>query len=388
MAAQNPLIALRNAGKNTEIWWDTSPLLYEEWQKTCGENMPELFHLRQEKEKKSFDSDSLLQGSTTNPPLAWQALEKNPEFWRQWLLSRSTTMADSKEAMWQLYLELARAGATMLLPIFSASNRKRGQICCQVDPRDMTDIDAMMSQAQQIHLVAPNVMVKIPGTREGIECVRLLTGLGIPTNVTLGFTVSQLMAVGEAALAGLQEANKSRGTDLTNWRSCAVMMLGRYEDALPMKEQATQKGIELSEEDIRWAGIAIFRKAHRIFLERKYPSKLMAASMRLGPEVAGEKRVWHLEKLAGSDAVLTVFPNIFEQFVKSYRGLDLPVSINEQIPEQVLNKLLQIPYFVQAFEEQGISQEQFVEHPALQATAASFCEAMDSMETFVRESLS
>ena len=45
-------------------------------------------------------------------------------------------------------------------------------------------------------------MVKLPGTAEGIEAVRILTAEGIPTNVTLGFTVAQLVATGEAAQAG------------------------------------------------------------------------------------------------------------------------------------------------------------------------------------------
>ena len=48
-------------------------------------------------------------------------------------------------------------------------------------------------------------MVKMPGTKEGIEGVRILTAEGVPTNVTLGFTVSQSAAVGEAAQAGLEE---------------------------------------------------------------------------------------------------------------------------------------------------------------------------------------
>ena len=113
----------------------------------------------------------------------------------------------------------------MLAPIFEATDRRRGQICCQVDPRDMTDLPAMLAQGA-IHAARPNIMVKLPGTAEGIEAVRILTAEGIPTNVTLGFTVAQLVATGEAAQAGLAEA-RQRGTDFRNWRSCAVMMFGR-----------------------------------------------------------------------------------------------------------------------------------------------------------------
>ena len=123
------------------------------------------------------------------------------------------------------------------------------------------------------------------------------------------------------------------------------MMLGRYEDAPPFKEQAAERGIELTDADLRWAGIAIFRKAHALFQERGYPSKLMAASMRVGPVVDGQTRVWHLEKLAGADAVLTVFPNIFEAFLTAYAGQDLAPQITDPIPEDVLETPVAHPLF-------------------------------------------
>jgi transaldolase len=202
----------------------------------------------------------------------------------------------------------------------------------------------------------------------------------------LGFTVPQLVAVGEAAQAGLALA-KERGTDLRYWRSCAVMMLGRYEGAPPMRAQAEERGIELTEADLRWAGIAIFRKAHRLFKERGYPSKLMAASMRLGPTVDGVTRVWHLEKLAGADAVLTVFPNVFEAFISSYGDLPLEPQIYEPVPEAVLERLLRIPYFAEAYDENGIAPKDFASHPALEITAASFAEAMVEVEGFAERAV-
>ena len=283
--------------------------------------------------------------------------------------------------MWRVFIEVAARGADILSPIFEATGRQCGQICCQVDPRDMTDTAAMVAQARRVHSARPNIMVKMPGTKEGIEGVRILTAEGIPTNVTLGFTVAQLLAVGEAAQKGLSDA-QATGTDLRNWRSCAVMMLGRYEDHPIFREQAGERGIALTDADLRWAGIAVFRKAYRLFRERGYPSKLMGASMRLGPVVDGASRVWHLEKLAGAEAVLTVFPNIFEAFLRAYEDLPLVPAVDEDVPGDVLERLSRIPYFVQAYDENGIAPDQFVNHPALQATAASFSDAMERIETF------
>ncbi len=389
MAELNPIEKLIDTNPNLEVWWDSSPLIFEEWISSLDPASQEiqLFNVAATNTGSvEFENSSLLRGSTTNQPLTWQVIEENPGYWGRWLDAQLEKQPDlsAKEAMWRLFIEVAARGAALLAPIFEGSGYHQGQICCQVDPRDMTDLEAMLVQARRIHAARPNIMVKMPGTQEGIEGVRILTAEGIPTNVTLGFTVPQLVAVGKAAQAGLALA-RERGTDLRYWRSCAVMMLGRYEGAPPMQIQALERGIELTEAELRWAGIAIFRKAHRIFKERGYPSKLMAASMRLGPTVDGVTRVWHLEKLAGADAVLTVFPNVFEAFISAYGDLPLEPQIDDPVPDEVLEQLLRIPYFAEAYDEDGIAAEDFVHHPALEVTAAAFSEAMAEIEAFSTE---
>ena len=146
--------------------------------------------------------------------------------------------------------------------------------------------------------------------------------------------------------------------------------------------QAQAAGIELSEADIRWAGIAIARKAHRLFRERGYATRLMAASMRIGPTIDGKVHVWHLEKLAGLDGVLTVFPNIFEAFLANYGDRPLEPQIDDPVPDEVLERLLRVPYFAEAYDEHGIAPEDWIHHPALVATANSFVQSMESVEAF------
>ena len=103
-----------------------------------------------------------------------------------------------------------------------------------------------------------------------------------------------------------------------------------------MQSQARALDLELSDADLYWAVIAIFRRAHSIYKERGYPTKLMAASMRLGPTTDGVTRVWHLEKLAGADAVMTVFPNAFEAIIKSYSDIPMEPQIDEPVPGDIL----------------------------------------------------
>ena len=392
MSAVNPIARLQATNPEMEIWFDSSPLVFEDWLKATLPTIPsaaELFKLEPAPTGGvRFAVGSLLQGVTTNQPLTWQVLEKHPAPWRAWLEAeaRKTPGLPVQEAMWRLFIEIAARGAAMVWPLADANRFRCGQICCQVDPRDMTNLDAMLVQARRIHAAAPNIMVKLPGTKEGVDAVRILAAEGVPTNVTLGFTVPQLVAVGEAAKAGLVEAHR-RGTNLRYWRSCAGMMLGRYEDHPLLQAQAKERGITLSVADLRWAGIAIFRKAHQLYRERGYPTKLMAASMRVGPTVDGVMRVWHLEKLAGANAVLTVFPNILEGFLMTYGTAPLPSQIDAPIPADVMERLMRIPYFSEAYDEGGMTPEQFVAHPALQVTAASFAESMVKIEAFAADVL-
>jgi transaldolase len=227
-----------------------------------------------------------------------------------------------------------------------------------------------------------NVMVKMPGTQEGIEGIRILTSLGIPTNATLTFALPQLIAVAEAVMAGLKEA-KSKGTDLSKWRSVVTMMLGRFEDSKGMMDGAKAAGVSLSPADLRWAGIAVFKKAYRLFKERGYQSKMLAASMRIGPQVDGKERVWHVEKLAGGDVVLTIFPNIMEAFLQCYEGEDIPPVMDEDAPKDVIAKLMTIPYFRQGFEEDGLTQEEYISYPPVVETAESFAQATDQLQEHV-----
>jgi transaldolase len=270
----------------------------------------------------------------------------------------------------------------MLMPVFEASGKRYGYICAQVDPRLSHDTEAMVAQAVELNAASPNIMIKMPGTAEGIKGVQQLAARGVPTNLTLAYTVSQLIALAEAAEAGKKEA-EANGVDLSAWRSCATMMLGRFEDHPAFKEQAAAAGVELSETDLRWAGVAVFKKAYQIYKQRGYSTKLLAASMRVGPKEDGKTRIWHLEKFAGGDVVLTIFPNIIEEFILAYRGEEICNHIDEPVPAEVIEKLRRVPYFRQAYDEDGQSPAEYAAYPPLVATADGFVKAMTEFEALV-----
>ena len=97
--------------------------------------------------------------------------------------------------------------------------------------------EIMLRQALELSAISSNVMIKIPGTSQGVEILHELTRRGIPTNCTAAYTVPQFVAVAEAVQSGLLEARAS-GVDLTHWRSVVTYMSTRWENAAVFDEQA------------------------------------------------------------------------------------------------------------------------------------------------------
>ena len=333
MNAQAPLLPttvldrLLSTAPRLEIWWDSSPLIYQHWMEKLIASAPrdkqtvlaaQLLRL--------FDPQNpqktLFTGVTTNPPLSLAAINNNPERWASWINDHVRTHPDqdARQVFWALYKEIIRLGAETYLPVFEASDFAYGHLSGQVDPHYFFDADTMLPQAVELSSLAPNIAIKIPGTQQGMQVIRKLTARGISTNCTAAYTVPQFIAAAEAVQAGLLEA-RANGVDLTGWRSVVTYMSARWESAPEFDEQAKEAGFQLSLEDRRWAAVAIFKQAYRIFRQRAYPSKLLICSLRLGPVVDGVMRCWHMEETAGGNVIFTLPPSFLtELFTKSDRS--------------------------------------------------------------------
>jgi transaldolase len=393
-AKKSPMERFAATNPTCEIWWDSSPLVYDTWsRKTIAETPMErraevaAWHARYYVCEKPLEQ--LFRGVTTNPPLSWAAVGDCPAFWREWAVEekRKNPKVKAHEVWWKMYKEIVRRGAEKYFGVYNRSGYKYGYLSGQVDPRDYANEAAMKAQALEISRIATNVMIKIPGTAQGVKVIKFLTSKGISTNATLCFTVPQYVAVAEAVKEGVQLAKK-KGVTLKRWRSVITAMTARYEELGTLKAEAEQKGIVLTPADIRWSSIAMVKYMLKFLREGKYPSKMLLASMREGPVVDGKMRIWHFEKLAGADAVYTC-PGKYIKMVDDY-CYDIefdPGAWAEPVPDGVLSKLMKLKYFREAYEPYGLKPEQFNRHPSTQATAKEFSKATDAMEKFIAESL-
>ncbi len=391
MQERNLLEELVAVSPGMEIWWDSSPVIYGNW---CKKMLAKAEPGDQDNLKRQFarmynvddPMSQLFRGVTTNPPLSLAAFKDDPPYWQKVAddMIEANGAFDTESLFWTLYKEVVRRGSDMFLPLFEASGHKEGFLSGQCDPRSAFDGEAMLKQAAEIHAVNPNVMVKVPGTAEGYDVIEELTAQGIATNNTLTFVLSQLMDCAKSVERGLARA-KANGVDLSSWRSVITHMEARYGDLGGLRDAGKEVGIELTEGDVRMAELAIFKKACRIIKERDYPSKMLSCSLRVGPTVDGQLRLWHLEEKAGANVVVTCPPSFIDECI-NFPGAEnikfKPNQIEVDPPKDVMDKLLRIPYFSRAYDEDGYARAEYNSHPALVKTAAAFSKATQEMVEF------
>lgn len=387
----SPVERLAQTHPDLEIWWDSSPLVYRRWADRMLEAAePARRPILDEQLRRLYDADqparSVFRGCTTNPPLSWQAIQADVPLWTGWVdaLVAANRGLPPHELAWLTYREVVRRGAELYLPIFEASGGRFGFISGQLDPRLFAETDRMVHDAVELSSLSPNVMIKVPASMQGIDVVRELTARGIATNTTVCFTLPQILASARAAMEGIALARQN-GVDLGRWRAVITMMVGRLTESPVLDLQARRRGIALSWSDRHWFGIAVFRRSYRMLGDGGYASKMLACSLRDGPLVAGTRRFWDVEKIAGGAIVITCPPYVLEPLFGIGEALDFRPEIEDPVPGSVLRAMAQIPYCIQAYDPNGLELEQFNDHPATVDTVQAFAKGFSNLEAFVGE---
>lgn len=391
----NVLEALAQTNPECEIWWDSSPLVYPSWKAQTLAAAPEAKRAEWEAQLTRLYDDATIaangtmgfRGVTTNPPLSLQAVELDPAGWRKLVqdLARANPGLGVEGVYWKMYLELVRKGADAILPVFRASGGKYGMLSGQVDPRFVTDGEAMLEQGLSIAAMGENVMVKLPGSKEGYEVLEELTARGISTNNTTSFTVAQYMRCMAAVTAGLQRA-RAAGVDLAKWRSVITHMSSRLGEKGDWKTEAKLRGMDLSLDEIRDGEEAVLKRAYWYGKNTGHPSKMLQCSMRVEKDRHGRTVSRHIQDFAGGDFVYTCPPSYIAGLMQAQDELGPfdPQAIEREPNKASLEKLLKLPSFRAAYEFEGMKPHEFARYGAFQATATEFAAATRQTVDFVR----
>jgi transaldolase len=388
---ESPVERLIETNPDMEVWWDSSPLIFDQWvDKLVHAAEPSRKAALKEQLLRLYNAEhpeqSVFRGCTTNPPLSWGAIQSDPKYWDEWVrkLCHENPKLDQERLALLTYKEIVRRGSDFYLPMFNATNGRFGWISAQLDPRLFAETDPMIAAADELHSIAANIMIKVPASMQGIEVLKILTSKGISTNTTTCFTLPQIMASADAVMEGLKIAEKNK-VDMSRWRAVCTMMIGRLTENEALDLQADRKNIKLSWQEKHWFGIAVFKRAYRMLTEGGYASKLLSCSMRVGPLVAGKMEYWDIQKIAGGNIVYTCPPYVLEPFFELGDQLSFRAEMDEEVPQNIMDKMLTLPYCIQAYDPNGLALEQFNIHPATISTVQTFSKGFANLETFVGE---
>jgi transaldolase len=313
-------------------------------------------------------------GATTNPQIVVAVLKKEGHLWhdriRQLIAEHAT--ASEHEITWTLVEEMAVRGAALLEPTFERFNGKKGRLSIQTNPQYYRDAEAITRQALRFSALAPNMQVKAPVTAAGLQAIEAATYQGVSINATVSFTVAQMLDVGETIERALAR-READGLDVSRMAPVCTMMVGRLDDW--MYVLAERDAIDIDPTFLGWAGIAAFKKACAIYQARGYRTR---------PLVAAYRHLGHWAEFIGGDVVQTM---PYEWAIKA-NACDIPVIPRMQNPvaPQILEALYtKIPDFRRAYDEQGLTREEFDGYGATVRTLRGFIAAVHDLTGLVRD---
>ncbi|HEX3789460.1 MAG TPA: transaldolase [Pseudonocardiaceae bacterium] len=177
----------------------------------------------------SLISDKHVVGVTTNPTIFAGALSHGESYDEQ-VRELAARGADVHAVVRELTTSDVRNACDLFRSTWEASGHVDGRVSIEVSPQLAHDSDATVAEAQDLWKTVdrPNLLVKIPATKEGLSAITKVTGEGISVNVTLIFSVDRYREVMAAYLAGLELA-RSNGHNLAEIHSVASFFVSRVD---------------------------------------------------------------------------------------------------------------------------------------------------------------
>jgi transaldolase len=168
-------------------------------------------------------------GVTSNPTIFAHALEHGTAYDGQ-IEDLKTYGVSVDEASRVITTYDIRWGCDVLRPVYDATNGQDGRVSLEVDPRMARNTAATIAEARSLWWMVdrPNLLIKIPATREGLPAITQAISEGISVNVTLIFSLQRYGEVIDAYMEGLEKAIAA-GRDLSQIRSVASFFVSRMD---------------------------------------------------------------------------------------------------------------------------------------------------------------
>jgi len=281
--------------------------------------------------KRLIDEDGL-RGMTSNPSIFEKAIGES-KYYSDLLQSlESRTDLDAKGRYEILAISDIQDAADFLRPVYVSSKRRDGYVSLEVSPFLARDTQGTLEEARRLWETVgrENIMIKVPGTTEGIPAFQQLISEAININVTLLFAQEVYEQVADAYIAGLEQL-VARGGDGSKMASVASFFISRIDSLVDSmistrlktaKDDREKAALESIMGKVAIAnGKQTYQRYLRIFGSdrwRKLAAKgaqtqrvLWASTSTKNPNYSD---VLYVEELIGRDTVNTIPPATLDAF--------------------------------------------------------------------------
>lgn len=303
-------------------------------------------------------------GLTSNPTIFEKAIAHSTDYDAEiQSFLRQNPDADAISLYEALAISDIRAAADLMRPIHERTGGRDGFVSLEVSPTLAHNTEGSINEARRLFTTVdrPNVMIKIPGTVEGLPAISTLIGEGININVTLMFSLQHYDNVVNAYMDGLEKL-AGAGGDPSKVASVASFFVSRVDTIFDKALETIGRSEALN---LRGKiGIANAKATYRRF-ETVINSQRFQALAAKGARV--QRPLWaststknpdyrdvlYVEELLGPDTINTLPPVTLEAFkdhglakVRLTEGIDEAVAMLDQLEDlgidyQDLTEILQ-----------------------------------------------
>ena len=267
--------------------------------------------------KKIFENGIL--GITSNPTIFEKAISSSDEY-DQEIKSLSAENKSVLEIYDALTIKDISMAADLLRDTYEKSKHLDGYVSIEVLPEFAHDAEKTIDSARKIfkRIGKPNIMIKVPGTKESAPAVRKLTSEGININVTLLFSTEHYELCANAYINGLKDRAKA-GEDIKDVFSVASVFISRVDTTID--DMLAEKGIN----DLKGAiavsnAKMIYQSFKDIFGKNEFnkikyanPQRVLWASTSTKNPKYNDLK--YVEELVGPNTINTMPPNTMEAFL-------------------------------------------------------------------------
>jgi transaldolase len=246
-------------------------------------------------------------GLTSNPTIFDHAI-KNSSAYDAAIRTKVKEGKSGEELFFELALEDLTRAADLFRPVWDRTRGVDGWVSLEVSPLLAHDTPSTLVAAKALHARAgrPNLLIKIPGTKEGLPAIEEAIFAGIPINVTLLFSSAQYLAAADAFMRGI-ERRVAAGLQ-PEIESVASVFISRWDAAVkdrvpePLRNQL---GIAIAKRTYKaYRALLGSPRWQRVFNAGARPQRLLWAST--GTKDPGASDVLYIKSLAAPFTVNTM----------------------------------------------------------------------------------